>query len=118
MKNKLCEMYQSWLERYNSILDQYLNDHSFDNKKLANEVEMSERHLFRKVKELTGLSPQRYFRKYRLHYAMEYLKKGKIKTVKGTAAAVGFLSTSYFISQFEKEFGKKPLSVLKEAGWR
>jgi len=118
LKDKLFEMYQPWLNRFNSIINQDLSDHQLNNQRLANAIEMSERNLFRRVKELTGLSPQKYLRKYRLYHAMQYLKQGKHRTVKDTATAVGFMSTSYFISQFEREFGVKPLKVLKEAGWR
>ena len=39
-------------------------------------------------------------------------------TARETAAAVGYVSISYFISQFEKEFGTRPLAVLREWGWR
>jgi len=118
LKNKLLQMCQSWLVRFNSIINRYLDDNKLNNQKLAIAIEMSERNLFRKVKEFTGLSPKKYLRKYRLHHAMEFLKQGKYKTVKSAAAAVGFVSTSYFIGQFEKEFGVKPLKVLRESGWR
>jgi len=50
--------------------------------------------------------------------AKNYLKAGPLKTVKATAEAVGYRNTSYFIRQFEKEFGLKPLKFLQESGWR
>ena len=49
---------------------------------------------------------------------MQYLNLGKFRTVKETAHAVGFKNSSYFIRQFEKEFGARPFRVLQEAGWR
>jgi len=110
--------FEKWLSRFNSLIDKNLDNSFFNNQQFAEALTISERHLFRKMKELTGLSPQRYVSRYRLHKAMKYLENGKYHTVKETAYAVGFRNPSYFIRQFEKEFGKKPLRVLKEAGWR
>ena len=109
---------EKWLNRLHLIIDKNLDNPSLDNEQLAEALDISERHLFRKVKYLTALPPQRYLSQYRLHKAMDYLKNGRYKTVKETSFAVGFRNPSYFIKQFEKEFGLKPLQVLQEAGWR
>jgi len=109
---------EKWLNRFNTLIDENLDDPFFSNQQFAEALAISERHLFRKMKELTGLSPQKYLSQYRLQEAMKYLKNGKYRTVKETAYAVGFRNPSYFIKQFEKAFGKKPLLILKEAGWR
>lgn len=109
---------RNWLNRLDQIIKENLTNSKLDNEKLAAAIEISERHLSRRVKAITGLSPQSYIRQYRLQLAMEYLKNGTYKTVKETAAAIGYTNTSYFIKQFEKQFGHKPLRVLQEAGWR
>ena len=109
---------EKWLYRFEEVIEKNLNTVSLTNEKLAKELGISERQLFRKVKELSNLSPQKYLRKYRLHEAMKFLKSGKHRTVKETSFAVGFSKVSYFISKFNKEFGKRPLQILKESGWR
>ena len=109
---------KKWLNRLNSIIDKNLDNPFFSNKELATILEISERHLFRKIKAQTNLPPQKYINQYRLNQALKFLKRGQYKTVKETAYAVGFRSPSYFIKQFEKTFGIKPLQVLREAGWR
>lgn len=109
---------EKWLNRLHLIIDNNLDNPSLDNQQLAEALEISERHLFRKIKTLTTLPPQRYLSQYRLHKAMSYLKNGRYKTVKETSFAVGFRNPSYFIRQFEKEFEIKPLQILKEGGWR
>ena len=109
---------KKWLNRFDQIIEKHLDTVSLTNEILAKELEISERQLFRKVKELSGLPPQKYLRKYRLNQAMKILITGKHRTVKETSYAVGFLKVSYFIAKFEKEFGKKPLRVLQESGWR
>lgn len=107
-----------WLEKINEIMKDSLYNPDINNLKMAKALDISERELFRKVKMTTGLSPQKYFRKYRLNKVMELMKKGEFSTVKESGIAIGYSNTSYFIHQFEKEFGMKPLQVLKEFGWR
>lgn len=109
---------KSWLNRLDHIIERNISDASLNNERLASEIAISERHLFRRVRDITGLSPQKYLRQYRLQRAMQYLRNGKFRKVKEVAFAVGYINTSYFINQFEKEYGKKPLRVLQEAGWR
>ncbi len=109
---------QSWLRRLDQIIIHHIPSGSPDNKILAAQMAISERHLIRKVKALTGLSPRKYIGSHRLRLAMAHLEKGTFRTVKETAGAVGYTSVSYFIRQFEAEFGKRPLEVLQEWGWR
>ena len=109
---------RTWLSRLDLIIERHIDNPALNNEIIAAEIAISERHLFRRVKELTGLSPQKYLRQYRLQRAMKYLANGKYRKVKETACAVGYANTSYFIRQFEIEFGRKPLRVLQEAGWR
>lgn len=109
---------KKWLNRLNLIIDKNIADSFFSNSQMAEAMDISERHLFRKVKTLGNVSPQKYLSQYRLNRALQYLKHGKYRTVKETAFAVGFKNPSYFIRQFEKEFGVRPLQILQEAGWR
>ena len=117
-KTSLMYGSEKWMNRFNQLIDENLNDPFFSNQQFAKALSISERHLFRKIKELTGLSPQKYVSQYRLYRAMKFLRNGKYRTVKETSYAVGFRNPSYFIRQFEKEFGKRPLRILQEAGWR
>jgi len=117
--NSLCMSgAQKWLSRFHAIIDKNLSNPSLNNEQLALTLLVSERHLFRKVKELSGMSPQKYLKHYRLQKAERYLKNGKYRTVKETSFAIGFRNSSYFIREFEKVFGVKPLQVLQEEGWR
>ena len=106
-----------WLQRLNQIIyDQIQEDIS--NEDLARSMCISERQLFRKLKELTNMSPRNYIRQLRLKKAMQYLQNGDYKTVGEVTHAIGYTNVSYFITQFERVFGKKPLQILKEKGWR
>ncbi len=109
---------QKWLTKLEQVIERSATNHAIDNVQLAKKLELSERHLIRKVNEITGLSPQKYLRNFRLKKAYTFIKSGKYKTVKETAHAVGYTNVSYFIMQFEKKYNKRPLELLREFGWR
>ncbi|MEO1516833.1 MAG: helix-turn-helix domain-containing protein [Bacteroidota bacterium] len=109
---------QKWLDRLEQIVREDPLAGSLSNTELAQRIAISERHLIRQVKQATGLSPQKYIRKHRLQLARQHLEKGRCKTVREAALAIGYANVSYFIQQFEKEFGQKPLKTLRDAGWR
>jgi len=51
---------KKWLLRLHLIFETNLDDPSLNNGELAKRLQISKRHLFRKVNELTGMSPQKY----------------------------------------------------------
>jgi len=109
---------QNWLSRLQAVITSHPTSTAMDNKKMAHALGTSERDLFRKVKKMTGLTPQKFLRKHRLNYAMELLVSGKYRTVKETCYAVGYSNASYFVEQFKKEYNRSPLQVLRDNGWR
>lgn len=109
---------REWLNRFDNIVYNNLLDTALCNEQIAAKIQISERHLFRRVKKITGLTPQKYIRQCRLQKAKQYLENGTYRTVRDTGLAVGYSNTSYFIRQFEREFGCKPLLVLQVSGWR
>jgi len=118
MEKKPNKESNEWLRRLHAVILKNSQNPQISNQTLAKEMGTSERHLSRKVKEQSGLPPQKYLRKYRLQLAMKYLEEGTFRTVKETSFAIGYINVSYFILQFEKEFGVKPYQILKERGWR
>lgn len=109
---------KKWLGRLDDVIGKNVENIFLDNKKIAEELQISERQLFRKVKKITDLTPQKYLKRKRLKRAKNFLENGKYRTVKETAQAVGYMKSNYFSVQFKKQFGKKPLEILIELGWR
>ena len=107
-----------WLHQLNEVVEQHLNKEVLNNERLAQLMSISERHLFRKMKQVCGLSPQRYLLSKRLEQAKSLLEEGRFRTVNEAANAIGFQNVSYFIRIFEEKYGRKPLKVLRDAGWR
>ena len=107
-----------WLQRFAAHVRAELGNPGLDNQLLAERMRISERSLHRKLRDRSGESPAQYVRRQRLNHAAELLRTGRYFTVKETAAAVGYLSTSYFIEQYAATFGCTPMQVLQRAGHR
>ena len=109
---------QQWVQKLKEVLGANHMHYNLDNQRIAELMDLSERQLYRKVRELLEMTPQRFLREYRLQRAMRYLESGTYATVNEVAFATGYVSVGYFIKQFEEKFGRKPLSILREHGWR
>lgn len=103
-----------WFYRFEQTVAENLNDKELSNKKLANLLNISEVHLNRRVKSVTGSTPAKYIRKKRMAKAMKLLKSDSTQDAKRVSDEVGFLKPSYFRKKFEEYFGKKPYQVLSE----
>lgn len=93
---------------------EHIEDSHFNVLRLANGAAMSERQLYRYLKNATGLTPLQFIQEIKLTRAIE-LARNKVYTSTGElAAAVGFRQASYFSTLFQKRFGKKPTALLKD----
>ena len=79
---------------------------------VADQVAMSERQLFRKIKALTGLSVNKYIQEIKLQKARSLLEEKVYRTISEVAYASGFNTPGYFTTVFEKHFGKRPGEYL------
>lgn len=75
---------------------------------LAEALHLSERTAYRRLKELTGLTPANWLREVRLERARQLLEAQAFPTVAEVAYEVGFLNPSHFTQLYSKRFGKKP----------
>ena len=74
--------------------------------RLAAALELSERHVQRKLKSLAGCTPSDYLRNHRLQKALLYVRHGE--PIGETARKVGFASQSYFTVCFKARYGLTP----------
>lgn len=74
---------------------------------LAEEMNMSRGHLYRKVKALTNHSPNQLIRLVRLYYGLELLESDNFR-ISEVAYKIGFNSDTYFIKCFSEYFGMSP----------
>lgn len=78
---------------------------------LAHEMGVSQRSLFRKFQEETGLSPGQWRRQTQMLRSMELLANGR--SVTETALEVGYESTGAFIRAFRQVVGVTPASYAQ-----
>lgn len=84
-----------------------IEDEDFDIDQLAVAMNMSRSNLHRRVKAVTGQTPNDFVRLVRLRRAAELLRSGRHR-VKEVCMMVGFHSLSYFSKAFSKQFGVLP----------
>ncbi|WP_421947048.1 ATP-binding protein [Phaeodactylibacter xiamenensis] len=75
---------------------------------LAEQVFLSERQFARRLKKLTGLTPNNYIQEARLQLARQLLERQVYTTVNEVAQAAGYSSGSYLTKVYDQRFGKKP----------
>ena len=103
----LTKMDQKLLERLDEKVELELNNSELSVDELASELNFSRSTFYRKVKNLTGFSPNDYVRIYRVKKAAEFIQDGDYN-LSEIADMTGFSTQSYFSSMFKKYYGLTP----------
>lgn len=101
--NSKSEDDQKFLSAISDFLYDHISDYNFKIEDLLSELGMSRSKFYRKLKNLTKLSPNDYIRKLRLDYASQILIKADF-SISEVAYKVGFSDVKYFTKIFKKEF--------------
>ena len=104
---------EQFISKVKRMMEEHLDEESYDINSLSVELNMSRTVLFRKLKALTGLPPFKLFTRLRLNKAKELLLKSELNVTQ-IGYEVGFKNPSTFSRAFNKEFGLPP-SKLKQA---
>lgn len=102
-----------FLERLNETVDKHIDNSNFGVDWLADEMDLSTRHLRRRLKDVTDLSPAGFIRTRRLQHAASLLEKGA-DTISDVAAAIGYRDPSYFSRLFREAYGCPPSEYHKQ----
>lgn len=111
--DKLLISYASWLEKVNEYIHANLGNRNLTVADIADAVFMSERQFYRRIKKITGKTPNQYLKELRLEKAKNILEDGIFTTVKEVAYSVGYSRSDYFSSLFESHFGIKPTTFFQ-----
>jgi len=101
-----------FMNKVYAVLNARLGDTTFGVEPLAAAVNMSRMHLNRKVKALTGLSPNELIRAVRLNRASEMLLTNV--PISDVAYAVGFDTPAYFSKVFKEHHGLTPSEYIEQ----
>ncbi len=103
----LEKLEQEWLTKLSEIVTSRI-DQRITNQTLANELAVSERTLFRMMKDLTGLTPLEYVKQLKYQYARKLLTKGKVKSLNDAGKAIGITNVTRFRAQYKEYYDEEP----------
>jgi len=98
---------ERFLVSINEIITRNIDNPDFSVNLLATEAGISSSGLFSRIKEISGVTPNKLIQSMRLKKAAELLCEGKYR-VNEVCYMVGFSNPSYFSKCFQKQFGKLP----------
>jgi len=100
------------LRKVTEVIDQQIGNPLFSVEMLTDEMAMSPVQLYRKVKWLTGNTPNELIRNMRLERAASLMDQ-QVGSIKEIAYRVGFQNMSYFAKCFRQKFDKTPSEFMK-----
>lgn len=102
----------SWLEELETLVRKHTGKTDLTLAALSYELAISERQLFRRIKSITGLTPNKYIRAIRLQIAREAIESGKYRTIAEVSYAAGFDTPAYFSKLFKEHYGRDVNELL------
>jgi two-component system cell cycle response regulator len=105
---------ENFLEKVNDAIHHNIEDKDFDVEKLAKFVNMSRPTLYRKINDISNLSPNELINITRLKKAAELLTEG-VHKIYEISDMVGFSSQTHFGRSFHKQFGMSPTEFLNQS---
>lgn len=101
-----------WLEEIEAAYKAKLSHFDFSLEQLAHDLATNRWTLYRRIKQLTGLTATQYLKEIRLNHARHLLEQNASDSVKAVAYNVGMKDVKYFSREFKKRFGKSPSEYL------
>ena len=111
-KEDISDIDRDFVGRLREVIEENIDDTSLSVESLGEKMCLSRVQLYRKIKALTGYSPNEYIRTARLKKA-SYLLATTDNTVSEIAYSVGFSSPSYFAKCYKEYFGQNPAAKKK-----
>jgi len=94
------------------VINTHFTQSNFNSEDLISIIGLSKSQISRKIKSLTGMSPNQLIQESRLQKALNNMGKNK-KTIAEIAYESGFNSPTYFTRVFKKRFGIPPTDFSK-----
>lgn len=87
-------------------------DSDFNVTRLQETVAVGQKLLYRKIKQIAGVTPVEYIRNIRMEKAARLLREGKF-SISEVMYMVGFTKSGYFSKCFQESFGMTPSAYIK-----
>lgn len=108
--NKMNSLDHSFIKEVTNIIEENISNTGFSVELLSESFSLSRSHFYRKLKAVTGKSPNDYIRFIRLQKAKMLLVHSP-HNISEISYMVGFNDPKYFSRCFKKEYGKAPTAV-------
>lgn len=102
---------EEFIKKLDEIIDQNMEDTNLNVESLADILHMSRSTLYRKIKDISNLSPNELINNARLKKAAKLLLSGKYKVYE-ISEIVGYNSQSSFSRNFQKSFSMSPSEFI------
>lgn len=103
---------EKFLAKITRIIEDKIDDPELNVNLLCELADISQKQLYRKVKQLTGMTAVDYIKSIRMKKAAMYLSNKKF-TIAEVMYMVGFSNHSYFAKCFQAKFGKTPRQFIE-----
>lgn len=103
---------QKFLDKFANVIHQKMSDPDTTVDILGSDMNLGRVQLYRRIKALTGKSPNEMLREARLAKAKELIEKGELN-VSEIAYEVGFSSPSYFAKCYKDFYDEIPTDAMK-----
>jgi DNA-binding response OmpR family regulator len=98
---------EDFMQQVILLLEKNIDNSEFDIDSFCKNIGVSSSQLYRKIKSITGLSPNEFIRTYRLKKAAHLITESNLN-ISEIAYKVGFNDALYFSKCFKKQFGTTP----------
>ena len=112
-KDKFNSPDEKLISDFIMIVEQNMTNYNLSVDFLTEKIGLSKSSLFRKVKGLTGLTPNELVTQIKMNHAAELLKNNKGMSIRNVAYESGYNDSRYFSTTFKKFFGKSPKDYVK-----
>lgn len=103
---------EKWLTNITRIIEEKVADSNLNVNALSEDSGISSKQIYRKIKQLTGLTPVDYIRSIRMKKAAMLLAQKKF-SVAEVMYLIGFSNYSYFSKCFHAKYGKTPKQFME-----
>ncbi|MEZ5104979.1 MAG: two-component regulator propeller domain-containing protein [Draconibacterium sp.] len=102
---------EDFIQKVVDLIEENIDNSDFDTDSFCKIIGVSSSQLYRKIKSITGLSPNEFLRTYRLKKAAVMIAETNLN-ISEIAYKVGFNDALYFSKCFKKQFGVTPSNYL------
>lgn len=102
-----------WIKSVQVLIEDHIENAQLSAEFIADKIGLSERHLRRRIKQITGITFGKYIKEIKLQTARRLLESDDKLTITEISHKVGFYTPAYFARIFKERFGKLPSDYFK-----